>query len=137
MKLTIKLKKWRRYTNLVIGLVWSILGMAFLFDGETPNWLDYLYFFISITYITHFLYDQKHHYLIIENGVIKPNKLYGMKPKIKVDDIQSVTKKWGEYKVESSGKSLSINTQLIEPESLEALKRFFKSLELPEEKLEL
>ena len=133
----IKVKKWRRYTNLFVGIAWSILGVAFIFEGETPNWLDYLYFFISVTYIVHFLYDQKHHYVVIENGVIKPNRLYGMKTKIRTDKIQSVSKKWGEYKIETGDKSLTLNTQLIDEKSLEDLKKFLQSLNLPEDKIAL
>jgi len=133
--LKIRIKKWRRYTNLISGIVWFCLGCAFLYIEDTSSWTNYLYFLISLSFVGHFLYDEKHHYLRIENGIIKPNRLYGMKARIEIDKIQSITQKWGDYRIETPNKTLSINTQIIDKDSLEDLVSFFKSLKLPEDKL--
>lgn len=135
--LQIKLKKGRLYFNLILGFVWIGLGFGSYLDGEPMKWLDYSHLVIGATFLCLFVYDIKHQYLTIENGMIKPNRLHGMKQNIRIDEIESISKKWGEYKIKTANESLTVSSQLMDNKSLEELKEFFKSLNLPDEKLAL
>lgn len=132
----IKLRK-RYFFILYFGIFWIIIGLVGFLDESPTRWSDYAFIGIGITYILHYFYDRKHQYVRIENGELIPNRLYGLRSRIKIDEIISITKKWGEYKVQTAEKSLTLSSQMIDKEGLEKLKEFFLSLNLPEGKLEL
>lgn len=132
----INLKK-RYLFNLFVGIFWILIGIVGFIDDTSTRWTDYAFIVVGIVYVLHYFYDRKHQYVRIENEEIIPNRLYGLRSRIKINEIISVTKKWGEYKIETSEKSLILNSQMIKENDLEKLKEFFISLNLPEEKLEL
>ncbi|SDG68461.1 hypothetical protein [Psychroflexus sediminis] len=57
--------KRRLYAHLIIGGLWFVLGVTGFIIGENIYWFGYGYLRIGILYLGHFLYDQKHQYLII------------------------------------------------------------------------
>ena len=133
-----KINLRKRYLfNLYFGIFWIIIGVVGFIDETPTRWTDYAFISIGFIYILHYFYDRKHQYVRIENGELIPNRLYGLRSRIKIDEITKITKKWGEYKVETANKSLTLSSQMINEEGLEKLKEFFLSLNLPEGKLEL
>ena len=56
----IRFKKKRLYINIILGLVWTILGISRLLEDKELGWLDYGYLLIGVLYIGHFLFDLTH-----------------------------------------------------------------------------
>ncbi|MGO4911727.1 hypothetical protein [Leeuwenhoekiella sp. W20_SRS_FM14] len=130
----IKFKKKRLYANLVLGLIWVIIAPLSLLKDEGLNWSDYIYFGIGVFYLAHYVYDLKHQYLEIEDGVIKKNSLYGFRKKMNLKDIDRVEKFAGDYTLKSNDTKLKINTSFIESQSLTSLVKTLSELNLPTEK---
>ncbi len=53
----IRFKKKRRYINLILGLVWTGLGVFSLVEDESLRWTDYGYLIVGILYLGHYLYN--------------------------------------------------------------------------------
>ena len=130
----IRFKKKRLYINLILGLVWTGLGVFSLLEDESLRWTDYGYLLAGILYIGHYLYDLNNQYLTIENGSIRKNVLYGFGNKINVNEINRIEKYAGDYIIRTLEKELKINTGLIEEKSLEEFNEILKKLNLPEGK---
>jgi hypothetical protein len=130
----IRFKKKRLYINLILGLVWTGLGVFSLLEDESLRWTDYGHLVAGILYIGHYLYDLNNQYLTIENGSIRENLLYGFGNKINVNEINRIEKYAGDYIIRTLEKELKINTGLIEEKSLEEFNEILKKLNLPEGK---
>jgi hypothetical protein len=130
----IRFKKKRLYINLILGLVWTGLGVFSLVEDESLRWTDYGYLIVGILYLGHYLYDLNNQYLTIENGSIRKNVLYGFGKKINVNEINRIEKYAGDYIIGTLEKELKINTGLIEEKSLEEFNEILKKLNLPEGK---
>ena len=130
----IRFKKNRLYINLILGLVWTGLGVFSLLEDESLRWTDYGYLVAGILYLGHYLYDLNNQYLTIENGSIRKNVLYGFGKKINVNEINRIEKYAGDYIIRTLEKELKINTGLIEEKSLEEFNEILKKLNLPEGK---
>ena len=133
MKIRFKKKKVRR--NLLLGAFLVLLGiLGALLDDEGADWPDYGFMTIGILYIAHYVYDIKRQYLILENGSIRKNRLYGSGMPVKLDEIISIKKFSGEYKLETKHKVLAIDTDLIQKDSLDKLNDTLAQLDLPPDK---
>jgi hypothetical protein len=126
----IRLKKNRFYMNLILGLVWTGLGIFSLMEDDNLRWTDYGYFVAGILYIGHYIYDLSEQYLTIENGTIRKNVLYGFRKKINLNEIYSIKKFGGDYTLKTETKELKINTELIEEKSLTELNSILGKLNL-------
>ena len=130
----IRFKKKRLYSNLILGIVWTILGIFNVTDNQSFRWLDYGYLVVGVLYIGHYLFDLSNQYLILENGTIHKNKLYGFGKKINLNEINLIKKFAGDYILKTPTQELTINTELIEEKSLVELNRLLTELNLPSEK---
>lgn len=130
----IRFKKKRLYANLIIGIVWTGLGIFNLIEDNNLRWSDYGYLVIGALYIGHYLYDLTNQYLTIENGTIRKNGLYGFGKKINLNEINWIKKFAGDYILKTETIELTINTDLIEEKSLAELNRILTELNLPTEK---
>ncbi len=130
----IKFKKKRLIVNLVLGLVWIILGTVSVVTNDKIRWTDYGYLVIGILYVGHYLYDLANQYLTIENGTIRKNGLYGFGKKIDLSEINWIKKFAGDYTLKTEKKELKINTELIDKDSLTELNKILAGLNLPTEK---
>ena len=130
----IKFKKKRLVINLLLGIVWLILGLVSVFTEEDLRWSNYLYLVTGALYTAHFLYDYYYQYLRIEDNTITVNKLYSWKNKIEIDKIISIKKFAGDYILTSEANKLTINNALIDTESLNELLAILSKLDLPEDK---
>jgi hypothetical protein len=130
----IRFKKKRLYINLILGLVWTGLGVFSLLEDESLSWTDYGYLVIGILYLGHYLYDLNNQYLKIENGSIRKNILYGFGKKINLNEIDRIEKYAGDYILRTLTKELKINTEFIEEKSLAEFNEILKKINLPEGK---
>lgn len=131
----IKFSKRRLYAHLFLGLIWASIGIYYLFfSTDFPIWIGILYMILGAYYLFYSIYDFNHPYISIEEGIIKRNKLYGLKNKIKLDEVEEIQKTQGGYLLKSKTAELKINTSLISNEKLLELIILFKSLDLPADK---
>ena len=112
-------KKRNLNINLILGIVWLIFGLLSLnYNGEN-NWTDYGYLVFGILYLILYFYQIRNKYLTIENGILKINGSFGKK--INLTEIKRIKKFAGDYILKTDKKELTINTQIIDPNSLAEL----------------
>ena len=115
----IKYKKRHLNVNLISGFFWLIWFLIGVFGKEEPNWTDYGWIFISLMYLGLYFYQKNYKYLTIENGIININGPFGKK--LNLTEIKRIKKFAGDYIIKTDKKELTINTQIIEPNSLAEL----------------
>jgi hypothetical protein len=121
----IKYSKKRLNYNLIFGLIWLLIFVAYLFL-KTNSFLKYGYLFIGILFLSTYFFEKTKHYLTIENGVITKNQLFPKR--IQLDKIKDIRYFAGEYKLISDTSEIRILTQFIEKKSLEDLKTVIETL---------
>ena len=112
-------KKKHMNINLIFGLVWLVWFFLGILTKDEPNWTDYGWIVISAMYLIVFFYQRQNKYLTIENGVIKVNDPFGKK--LNLTEIKRIKKFAGDYILKTDKKELTINTQIIDPNSLAEL----------------
>lgn len=130
----IKLNKKRMRFNLILSIFWIGLGLAHFILDSNPLIIGILYLITGFLYLSQYIYDLKHHYLIIEDGIIKKNKLYGFKNAINTDKITEIKGTENGYLIKSDKINLKIDPSLIDMESLQELIQYLKNLDLPTDK---
>jgi len=117
----IRYKKRKLRINLVLGLFWLIFAIIqlFILDYESKSWVKYGWLGISLMYIIMYFYEYFNQYLTIENGIIKMNSPFGKK--MNLAGIIRIKKFAGDYILKTDKAELTINTQIIDPNSLAKL----------------
>jgi len=115
----IKFTKKRLRTHLYLGLIWLVFGILQLVFNDFKDWYDYFWILMAVIYFGMYAFDTTKQYLTIENGILQSNGLFGKK--IALNDIVYMRKFAGDYILKTATKELTINTQLIDPHSLENL----------------
>ena len=120
----------KRYLNANLGLslLWFIFFLFGLYIKDELHWADFGWGVISLMYLGLYLYQRKNQYLIIKNGFIKKNDLFGKK--LNLNEIRQIKKFAGDYILKTDKTELTINTQLIEPDSLTLLKAQLEQLNI-------
>ena len=101
---------------------WNNMADIFLrkliFDEEL-HWIDYGWILISLTYFGTYFYQKKYKYVSIENGILTVNGPF--EKKLNLTEIKRIKKFAGDYIIKTDKKELTINTQIIESNSLAEL----------------
>jgi hypothetical protein len=116
----ISYKKRNMNINLIFGLMWLVWFFIGILTKDEPNWTDYGWIVISTMYLIGYFYQRQNKYLTIEKGFIKENSPFGKK--INLTDIKQIKKFAGDYIIKTEKTELTINTQIIDPNSLAELK---------------
>lgn len=124
MKIRYKKKRLKFY--LIMTIFWLIFGVINLFFNDLEKWTTYIWLGISLMYIVIYSFDYFNQYLTIQNGIIKENHLFGKK--ISLIEIKLIKKFAGDYILKTDNKELTINTQIIDPNSLVELNAELKKL---------
>lgn len=124
----IEYKKRHLKINLILGIVWLIFGLLGVFTKENTYWTDYGYLAISLLYLILYFYQKQNKYLTIENGIININGLFGKK--MNLNEIKQIRKFAGDYILKTGEKELTINTQIIDPNSLAELNAELEKLKV-------
>ena len=112
-------KKRHLNINLILGIIWLVWFFVFEFNKEEMNWTDYGWLVISIAYLSIYFYQKKYKYVSIENGILTVNGPIGKK--LNLTEIKRIKKFAGDYILKTDKKELTINTQIIDPNSLAEL----------------
>ena len=131
----IKFKKSKLYGNLILGMVWFGIGLINFFEDGNSRWSHLVYLILGLLYIGHFFIDINYQYLKIENGIIKKNKLYGLRSKINLNEINSIKKTKTNYTLITDTQKMRIHTKLIEENSLRELTTLLEQLNLPSDNI--
>jgi|TARA_R110002033_G_scaffold154824_1_gene191114 hypothetical protein len=115
----IRYKKRHLNINLILGIIWLVWFFISDFTKEKMNWTDYGWLVISLAYLSIYFYQKQNKYLTIENGIIKVNSPFGKK--LNLTEIKRIKKFAGDYILKTDNKELTINTQIIDPNSLAEL----------------
>lgn len=126
MKIRYKKKRLRFY--LVMTIVWLIFAMISLIYSDFDNWTAYFWLGISSMYIGMYSFSYVKQYLTVENGVIYKNQPFTKK--ISLNDIKSIKKFAGDYILKTDNSELTINTQIIDENSLKTLNGLLDDLAL-------
>lgn len=107
--------------NLIMGIFWLAFAVVQLFTlgSESNNWIKYGWLGISLMYIIRYSYLYVNQYLTIENGIIKKNSPFTKK--MNLTEIKRIRKFAGDYILKTDKAELTINTQMIDPDSLAEL----------------
>ena len=112
----IRYTKKRLNHSLIFGILWLIISLLGIFTKESPYWTDYAFLIISFLYLGTYFYEKRNQYLTIENGLISVNQPFGKK--IRLTEIKRIKKFAGAYILKTDKVELTINTQMIDPNSL-------------------
>lgn len=119
--------KKRLKSNLIFGIIWSLLGItAFTFD--TGNLFNFGYIFFGFGYLAIYFFEKTNQYLTIENGWITKHNI---RPKrMKLDEINHIKKFAGDYVLKTDQDELTINISNVEKNSLLELENVLEGLHL-------
>jgi len=115
----IQYKKRQLNFNLIFGIIWLTYFLVKLIFDEEIHWIDYGWILISLAYFGIYFYQKKYKYVSIENGILTVNGPFGKK--LNLNEIKRIKKFAGDYIIKTDNKELTINTQIIEPNSLAEL----------------
>lgn len=115
----IQYKKRQLNFNLIFGIIWLTYFLVKLIFDEEIHWIDYGCILISLAYFGIYFYQKKYKYVSIENGILTVNGPLGKK--LNLNEIKRIKKFAGDYIIKTDNKELTINTQIIEPNSLAEL----------------
>lgn len=121
-------KKRYLIANLGLSLLWLVFFLIGIFIKEELHWADFGWSVISLMYLGFYLYQRKNQYLLIENGFIKKNDLFGKK--FNLNEIIEIKKFGGDIILKTDSREMKIDTQLIEPDSLALLKTQLEKLNI-------
>ena len=117
----------RLYINLVLGILWTIIGTSYFFDKENMRWNHYLFIVLGMLYLTMFGYEYSKKYFEISNDKIKlftiPNK------EINLSEIKEVKYYADDYTFKTPKKSLKIVKSQINKKQLPEFENFFNDLQ--------
>ena len=115
----IQYKKRQLNFNLIFGIIWLTYFLIQLIFDKEIHWIDYGWILISLAYFGIYFYQKKYKYVSIENGILTVNGPLGKK--LNLTEIKRIKKFAGDYILKSDNKDLTINTQIIDPNSLAEL----------------
>jgi len=128
----IRYSKKRLRANLFLGLICLTLGiLKWIFD-DYGNWTDSFFFGMALLYLGQYFYEWRNQYLHITKEQIVVNYPFGRK--VKLSEIYSIKKFAGDYILKTGKKDLTINTQIIDKDSLNDLNEILATLNLPPDK---
>ena len=128
----IRYTKKRLRANLILGLLWLALSLAKGLFSVFDDWTDFFFVGMAILYLGQYLIEWQNQYLSIDQDQIKVNYPFGKK--IKLSDVNWIKKFAGDYIIKTDEKELTINTQIIDRDSLEDLNKVLSNISLPPDK---
>ena len=106
-----------------------VLGIFAVTGNESIHWTQYGYLVIGLIYLGMYFYTKNKPYLHFENNSLKVH--YNLKTKtINLNSVESARKFGGDYKFRYEGKEIVINTQMLDPLSLDKLDKELEKYDL-------
>ncbi|MDR5589083.1 hypothetical protein [Christiangramia sp. SM2212] len=113
--------------NFYLGSFMIVAGNIMAFQ-DTSLGINILWIVAGSLQVYTVFYERKHQYISIQDGTLTRHSIF---PKsIKIDEIRKIHKFINTYQIETSNKTLTINKNIIEAESMYRLDDYFKSLKV-------
>ena len=122
----ISYSKKRLYANLILGILWTILGVSYFIANEKIKWYAYATLILGVVYIAMFLFDYSQKYIEITKEKIKVNSIPNKE--IELKEITEVKYYADEYTFKTPNKSLKINKSLMNKNQFNEFDNFFHNL---------
>lgn len=123
----IKYSKRRLFSNFLLGALFTLWGAVKWFEG-TASYFTYFQLAFGILVVGSYFFERRNQYLRIKKGFLTKNSFRGKT--IQLDEVEKIQSFPGKIKLFTSEEEISINTGIIEEESLKDLYRLLGSLEL-------
>src|SRR5690606_7589771 len=114
--------------NLIFGILWIVFFILGIFIKDDFHWINYGYLLMAVLYSGLYIYQKERQYLLIEKGFIKYNRPNGKQ--VNLSEIKAIKKFAGDYILKSDKDDFRIDTQVIDPASLEDLNAALHKLEV-------
>jgi hypothetical protein len=114
----INFKKRHLNINLFYGILFGFIGLLALNINEY-KWFTFFSILLPVLFLMKYFFLKHNKYLTIDKGVLKVNDLFGKQ--IYLSEINGIDKYAGKYIMKTDKKKLSIDTNIIEPNSLTEL----------------
>jgi uncharacterized membrane protein YesL len=132
----IRYTKERLRSNLRMGIFFVVIGVILvLLSFITSEWKEISLASIGIGQIMAgipmfiiYYFENKKQYLTLKNGELIKNSLFSKK--IKLNEVKSIREFAGDLKLITENMEFIIDTQIVEPNSLEELKNELKNCNL-------
>jgi hypothetical protein len=122
--------KKRLRAHLIQGLVWLVFSLTLMvIDTSFLNGMKIGYLMIAAMFLGSYFYERHYGYLTLQGDTIQKNTLIG-KP-IRLSEVRRIKKFAGDYILETETAKMTINTQIITPDSLKRLDEALSAIELP------
>ncbi len=127
MQTIIKYKKNRRYFNLAMIILWFVLIACVLIFDDKARWTSWGWMIMGTIYTVVYTNNLFNNYLTVKDNEIIENAFF--EKRIKLDEVVSFKSFFGDYILKTDKKELVINTQIIDPQSLEVLDNYLSRYE--------
>ena len=124
----IKYSKKPLYSNLVLGALFSLMGILKISEGSADT-LNYFQLILGLFMTGLFLFESYHQYLKIENGMLI--KYSFRRKSLKLSEVEKIKKFAGDYILYSTGKKVKINSELVKKNQKAELENLLRSLDIP------
>jgi hypothetical protein len=122
--------KKRLRAHLIQGLVWLVFSLTLMvIDTSFLSGMEIGYLMIAAMFLGSYFYERHYGYLTLQGDTIQKNTLIG-KP-IRLSEVRRIKKFAGDYILETETAKMTINTQIITPDSLKRLDEALSAIELP------
>ncbi|MFA7447742.1 MAG: hypothetical protein WCY77_04835 [Weeksellaceae bacterium] len=121
-------KKRHVNTNLFFGILWLSYFLIKILLFDSFHWIDYGCVFLSFAYLTIYFYEIRYKYVTIQDGVLSVNEL--IRKKVNLNEINQIKRFAGDYIIQSDKNEVTINTQIIDTNSLPDLIQVLDKLDV-------
>lgn len=126
-KIEIRYKRMHLRWKFIFGLFWLILGIISI-TNNSENYFNYGYLIVSLLYFGDYIIKSNNQYLTIDSETMTMNSLYPKKVNLNDLILIEISKK--NYILKTEISELTINTSLIEKNSLKDLRAILKNLKV-------
>jgi len=126
-KIEIRYKRMHLRWKFIFGLFWLILGIISI-TNNSENYFNYGYLIVSLLYFGDYIIKSNNQYLTIDSETMTMNSLYPKK--VNLNDLILIKKSKKNYILKTEISELTINTSLIEKNSLKDLRAILKNLKV-------
>lgn len=123
----IRYSKTRLFSNLLLGSLFTLWGTVKWLEGSA-SYFGYLQLLLGILMVGNFFFERHNQYLKIENGILTKHSL--RKKSLKLEEVVQIKSFPGKIKIFTSEENLSINTGIIDEDSIKDLYPVLGSLKL-------
>ncbi len=114
--------------KLIFGASLLLFGLLTIDYNEENKWSDFGYLVFGIVYICIYIYENHIQYITIKDQTLTVNTF--PKKSVRLKDIKQIKSFAGDYIIQTNNTKFTINTQIINPNSLDKMNATLKQLSI-------